>query len=114
MLHERETRPRRDDAGGGDMIRQARMALSALSLVLLGCSGRPAAPQEAAPAGAAAPMLLDGLGSYHQTVTTSSPQAQAYFDQGLRLVYAFNHIEAEYAFREAARLDPACAMCFWG
>ena len=59
-------------------------------------------------------MLLDGLGRHHQTVTTASREAQAYFDQGLRLVYAFNHIEAERAFREATRLDPACAMCYWG
>jgi tetratricopeptide (TPR) repeat protein len=59
-------------------------------------------------------MLLDGLGTYHQAVTTTSPEAQAYFDQGLRLVYAFNHIEAEYAFREATRLDAECAMCYWG
>jgi tetratricopeptide (TPR) repeat protein len=59
-------------------------------------------------------MLLDGLGRHHQTVTTTSREAQAYFDQGLRLVYAFNHIEAESSFREAARLDPTCAMCYWG
>jgi len=96
------------------MTRCARTALSVLSLVLLGCSSQPAAHHGAAGAGAAAPMLLDGLGSYHQAVTTSSPQAQAYFDQGLRLVYAFNHIEGEAAFREATRLDPACAMCYWG
>ena len=59
-------------------------------------------------------MLLDGLGSYHQAITTTSPQAQVYFDQGLRLVYAFNHIEAEQAFREATSIDPSCAMCYWG
>jgi tetratricopeptide (TPR) repeat protein len=59
-------------------------------------------------------MLLDGLGQHHQTVSTASREAQAYFDQGLRLVYAFNHLEAERAFREATRLDPACAMCYWG
>ena len=41
-------------------------------------------------------------------------QAQAYFDQGLRLTYAFNHGEAQRAFRKAQKLDPACAMCFWG
>ena len=65
------------------------------------------------PAGGA-PVLFANLGNYHRTITTASPQAQAYFDQGLRLVYAFNHIEAESAFREATRLDPACAMCYWG
>jgi tetratricopeptide (TPR) repeat protein len=61
-----------------------------------------------------APMLLQGLGLHGHRITTASPEAQAYFDQGLRLVYAFNHIEAERSFREAARLDPACAMCYWG
>jgi hypothetical protein len=40
--------------------------------------------------------------------------AQSYFDQGLRLAYAFNHGEAQRAFRKAQKLDPACAMCFWG
>jgi tetratricopeptide (TPR) repeat protein len=88
-----------------------------------GCAGQPdrstphahgtATP---APAGASAPppMLLTDLGTYSHKVTTSSPQAQQYFDQGLRLTYGFNHLEAQRAFREAARLDPACAMCYWG
>lgn len=58
--------------------------------------------------------LLDGLGDHHYPVTTSSEQVQAYFDQGLRLYYAFNHAEAIRSFREAQRLDPSCAMCFWG
>jgi tetratricopeptide (TPR) repeat protein len=60
------------------------------------------------------PPLSDDLGSHHQAITTESPQAQAYFDQGLRLVYAFNYYEAQRAFREATRLDPDCAMCYWG
>src|SRR5439155_12639862 len=58
--------------------------------------------------------LFDDLGSYHHAVTTSNELAQKYFDQGLRLVYGFNHDEAERAFREAARLDPTCAMAWWG
>ena len=61
-----------------------------------------------------APPLLDGLGTHRHAVTTTSPLAQRYFDQGLRLVYAFNHDEATRAFREAARLDPGCAMAWWG
>jgi tetratricopeptide (TPR) repeat protein len=60
------------------------------------------------------PRLYDSLGSYRYRITTASPQAQRWFDQGLRFVYAFNHHEGQKAFREAARLDPACAMCFWG
>jgi hypothetical protein len=58
--------------------------------------------------------LYDNLGSHHRAVTTSVPSAQAYFDQGLRLSYGFNHPEAIRAFREAQRLDPNCAMCWWG
>ncbi len=60
------------------------------------------------------PALYDSLGSYSSRITTASPEAQRWFDQGLRLVYAFNHSEAEKSFREAARLDPACALCYWG
>jgi tetratricopeptide (TPR) repeat protein len=58
--------------------------------------------------------LFDNLGSHHHAVTTSSPMAQKYFDQGVRLVYGFNHEEAERAFEEAARLDPNLAMAWWG
>src|SRR4029453_15852763 len=60
------------------------------------------------------PPMLDGLGAHSHPVTTASPEAQRYFDQGLRLVYGFNHDEAIRAFREAARLDPGCAMAWWG
>ncbi|MGH7963704.1 MAG: hypothetical protein ACRERD_18080 [Candidatus Binatia bacterium] len=58
--------------------------------------------------------LFENLGTHHHPITTTSPQAQRYFDQGLRLVYAFNHDEAGRAFKEAARLDPNCAMAYWG
>lgn len=58
--------------------------------------------------------LLEGLGTLHYKVTTSSERAQTFFNQGLRLVYGFNHLEAIRSFREAARLDPKCAMCYWG
>ena len=47
-------------------------------------------------------------------ITTRVPAAQRYFDQGLRLVYGFNHGEAIRAFDEAARRDPDCAICHWG
>lgn len=63
--------------------------------------------------GALAP-LLQGVGNAHFVVTTSSPRAQQFFDQGLRLSYAFNHAEAERAFKEAQRLDPKLAMAWWG
>jgi tetratricopeptide (TPR) repeat protein len=58
--------------------------------------------------------LFDNLGSYHMAITTRVPVAQRYFDQGMRLVYGFNHGEAIRAFDEAARLDPDCAICHWG
>jgi tetratricopeptide (TPR) repeat protein len=61
-----------------------------------------------------APPLYDNLGTYNYPLSIRHPQAQAYFDQGLRLYYAFNHAEAIRAFRHAASLDPTCALCHWG
>lgn len=58
--------------------------------------------------------LYDGLGKVHFSITTSSPLAQRYFDQGLSFAYGFNHAAAIASFREAQRLDPKCALCFWG
>lgn len=58
--------------------------------------------------------LFDGLGSFHRGVTTTSALAQQYFDQGMRLLWAFNHDEATRSFAKAAELDPACAACYWG
>ena len=60
------------------------------------------------------PPLWPDLGSITYKITTANERAQAYFDQGLRLAYAFNHGEAQRAFRMAQKLDPDCAMCFWG
>ena len=58
--------------------------------------------------------LYTNLGSHHRTISTKVPATQQYFDQGLRLVYGFNHAEAIRAFTRAAELDPTCAMCYWG
>ncbi|MBT1696335.1 hypothetical protein KK083_05575 [Fulvivirgaceae bacterium PWU4] len=58
--------------------------------------------------------ILPGLGNLRYKVSTRSPKAQEFFEQGLRLVYGFNHWEAIQAFREASRLDPDCAMAYWG
>lgn len=57
---------------------------------------------------------LDGIGQAHMAITTSKPEAQELFDQGLRLTYAFNHEEAWRTFKEVARLDGDCAMAYWG
>jgi hypothetical protein len=58
--------------------------------------------------------LFDDLGTHHYPVSTSVPDAQRYFDQGLILAFGFNHSEATRSFREAYRLDPNCALCYWG
>lgn len=58
--------------------------------------------------------LVEGLGAIHRPVTTQSPEAQRYFDQGLAFAYGFNHDAAVRSFRAAQAIDPSCAMCFWG
>jgi tetratricopeptide (TPR) repeat protein len=60
------------------------------------------------------PPLWDNLGTITMPVSTANALAQRYFDQGLRLAYGFNHAEARRSFRMAQRLDPDCAMCYWG
>jgi tetratricopeptide (TPR) repeat protein len=77
---------------------------------------RPFRPGQQLPAAgdSAPPPLYKNLGKLHVPVTTASPQAEAYFDQGMRLTFSFNHAEAVRAFRAAQRIDPGCAMCYWG
>ncbi len=58
--------------------------------------------------------VFEGLGNYHYKVTTGSSKAQKYFDQGLTLLYAFNHGEAGRSFKAAIALDSTCAMAWWG
>jgi len=58
--------------------------------------------------------LWEGLGEHHHPIRTRSALAQRYFDQGLRLIYGFDHTDAIRSFRVAQRLDPSCAMCYWG
>lgn len=79
------------------------VATGALGLSLLGA---PPAPDTVP--------LYENLGTHHYEVTAATPLAQRYFDQGLRLYWAFNHAEAIRAFEEGARLDSGCAMCSWG
>ena len=79
------------------------------SILSLGC----AKPKVDETRGRLAP-LLEGMGDLHFAVTTKDTMAQRFFNQGLVLSYAFNHKEAERAFLEAARLDPDCAMAYWG
>jgi tetratricopeptide (TPR) repeat protein len=58
--------------------------------------------------------LFQGLGPHKRPITTKSPQAQKYFEQGLNFLFGFNHGAAIRSFKEAARLDPECAMAHWG
>ena len=58
--------------------------------------------------------IFAGLGDFHRSAGTRSKEAQAYFDQGMRFLWAFNHDEATRSFARAAQIDPRCAMCFWG
>ena len=58
--------------------------------------------------------VLEGLGHHSREITASSERAKQFFNQGLRLTYGFNHKEALRAFKEAVRLDPNCAMAYWG
>ena len=73
-----------------------------------------AAPGASAPDPQAREPLFDGLGPRSRQVATTSADAQRYFDQGLKFLYAFNHDEAIRSFRQAATLDPTCAMAWWG
>lgn len=84
--------------------------LLSLLPALSGCEARAPHTITAAPA----PVLFDNFGDLHRDIGSQVPAAQRYFDQGLRLAYGFNHEAAGRAFAEAARLDPACAMCVWG
>jgi tetratricopeptide (TPR) repeat protein len=99
------------------------IALGGLA-VLIGCSdpdtpgasgaGSQAVESDAALVERAGAPLFSGMGPYHRDITTSDPGAQRYFDQGMVLAFGFNHAEAIRSFRAAQRLDPECAMCFWG
>jgi tetratricopeptide (TPR) repeat protein len=70
--------------------------------------------QHPSPAGAKPASLIEGLGEHHHPVSTANAEAQRFFDQGLTLVYAFNHQEAIRSFKRAAELDPNLAMAHWG
>ena len=72
------------------------------------------AQEHAAMSHDAAPTLDRGLGTLHYKVSTSNAEAQRFFDQGLRYVYAFNHEQAARSFHHAAELDPDLALAYWG
>ncbi len=96
----------------GSSLRRLLCGLGAI--LLLSACASPGERRSVEPAHDNAPPLFNNLGTLHHPISTSSPKAQQYFDQGLRLVFAFNHEEAINSFKEAARLDPKAAMPYWG
>jgi tetratricopeptide (TPR) repeat protein len=102
---------------------RTRPVATALALILLctacGASRETVEPVAAAPASSPPEMalgvtLLEGLGNHHFEVSSTHPEVQRWFNQGLMLTYGFNHDAAERAFVKATQLDPDCAMCWWG
>ena len=96
---------------------QAIQAIAPLAILALIVLASPVVGQTASPDhadgpehGPAVPLYADP-GTHGRRITTTSIHAQAYFDQGLRLQYAFNHEVAIESYREALKSDPACAMC---
>jgi len=79
----------------------------ALAFSILVACGNPPPAEETA-------VWFEDLGRHHREVTTSSPEAQKWFDQGFTLYFGFNHEEAIHSFQRAAELDPECAMAYWG
>ena len=91
-----------------------RLTILCALLAALGAPGLAQEHEHAAAAKGKAVTLMTGLGNWHHPVSTTNAQAQAFFDQGLRLIYAFNHDEAVRSFQHAAEIDPKLAMAYWG
>ncbi|HJQ99749.1 MAG TPA: hypothetical protein VJ826_15650 [Candidatus Polarisedimenticolaceae bacterium] len=92
-------------------------AFPVAAAVLIAACNKTSAPPAASPAPAAEAAGVphyQGLGDHTRKVTTASPEAQQYFDQGMAFLFAFNHDEAIRSFKRATELDPACAMAYWG
>ena len=115
------------------MARRLQLILIIVAMTVAACSRAPG-PQKPTAAATSAPppanampqvpaslddwargaQLYDGLGRFHRKISTSSAEAQQYFDQGMRLMWAFNHDESSRSFARSAQLDSACAICLWG
>jgi tetratricopeptide (TPR) repeat protein len=89
-------------------MKTGRVFIFCCLLTRLGCA------QNGAPAGQMADLSLTAVGRQHHPIQTRSNEAQEYFDQGITLLYGFNHEEAERAFKRAAQLDPGSPMPLWG
>jgi tetratricopeptide (TPR) repeat protein len=98
-----------------DLMRLAIAVLVLSTTLMMAFNLRlPADPAGEQPAPVKEVPLFEGLGKHTRPVTTRSPDAQRYFDQGLNFLFAFNHDEAIRSFARAAELDPTCAMAHWG
>jgi tetratricopeptide (TPR) repeat protein len=101
--------------GGANPPATATQAASGAGAATGAAATAPAASHDhGAQAGSGQAQLFGNLGGHHRAITTRVPEAQRYFDEALNLLYGFNHDEAIRSFTAAARLDPRCAMCFWG
>ena len=60
------------------------------------------------------PLYTTGLGPFHRPISSTNQEAQAFFDQGFQMMYAFARLDAVRSFREAWKRDPECAICYWG
>src|SRR5688572_18568474 len=96
------------------MRNSATRAALLFGIVAFGATVTAAAQHAHQPLPPAATELHPGLGDYHFPITTTNADAQVYFDQGIRLLYGFNHDEAARYFRRAAELDPQAPMPYWG
>src|SRR5260370_3540338 len=94
----------------GVQMKCAAFMLTVLALCGLGAQ----AQQHGGPAPTKAVTLVSGLGDLHHPVSTGNPEAQKFFDQGLRYIFAFNHEEAARSYQDEAELDPKMAMAYWG
>ncbi len=94
-------------------MRIFQIAVTALLPLLVIACGKASESDAELVARAGAP-LFKGMGEYSRTITTTDPGAQRYFNQGMVMGFGFNHAEAVRSFRAAQKLDPDCAMCFWG
>jgi tetratricopeptide (TPR) repeat protein len=101
------------DAAGGSFMTHGRrfFVVGLCCATLIGCS---AARREAVFGAVQETRIFPGMGPHSRAITTSSPEAQRYFNQGLNWTYAFNHDEAIRSFKRAAKADPDCAMAWWG
>lgn len=104
------------------MTRMPCFFLTIACAALVSCTGSQDSSKRVSAAATAPPpadqipgaTLIPGLGDYHFPISSTQPDVQRWFDQGLMLTYGFNHDAAERSFLRAAALDPDCAMCLWG